>query len=206
LSGVRVTESADKGIAYFLAKNWWLTLIRGLAALGLGVGLFAWPESTLDSMLRFMALYWLSSGLMSLMQAVHGDRRGRGFFFITGMVGILGGLFVLLHSLFEATVSFTLLASMFGTVAILTGLLHMLAGFRTSATAGREWSWGSFFLGIIEVVMGLIVISSPGNPSKITFMVASIWALIGGGGLIADSIQLRRRWRAMREAAQPDTC
>jgi uncharacterized membrane protein HdeD (DUF308 family) len=52
-----VTESAGKGIAYFLAKNWWLTMIRGLAALGLGIGLFAWPESTLDSLLRFMALY-----------------------------------------------------------------------------------------------------------------------------------------------------
>jgi uncharacterized membrane protein HdeD (DUF308 family) len=107
--------------------------------------------------------------------------------------------------LFEATVSFTLLATMFGAIAILTGLLHMLAGFRTSAAAGREWSWGSFLLGIIEMVMGLIVIASPGNPSKITFTVVSIWALIGGGGLIADSIQLRRRWRAMRKAAQADT-
>jgi uncharacterized membrane protein HdeD (DUF308 family) len=200
-----VTESADKGIAYFLAKNWWLTMVRGLAALGLGIGLFAWPESTLDSLLRFMALYWLSSGLMSLMRAVRGDRLGRGFFLITGMVGILGGLFVLLHSLFEASMSFTLLATMFGIIAVLTGLLHMLAGFRTSAAAGREWSWGSFLLGIVEVVMGLIVIASPGNPSKITFTVVSIWALIGGGGLIADSIQLRRRWRAMRKEAQPDT-
>ena len=79
-----MTESAGKGITYFLAKNWWLTMIRGLAALGLGLGLFAWPESTLDSLLRFMALYWLSSGLMSLMRAVRGDRRGRGFFFMTG--------------------------------------------------------------------------------------------------------------------------
>jgi uncharacterized membrane protein HdeD (DUF308 family) len=73
-------------------------MIRGLAALGLGLGLFAWPESTLEALLRFMALYWLSSGLMSLMRAVRGDRLGRGFFLITGMVGILGGLFVLLHS------------------------------------------------------------------------------------------------------------
>ena len=196
-----MTESADKGIAYFLAKNWWLTMIRGVAALGLGMGLFAWPESTLDALLRFMALYWLSSGLMSLMRAVRGDRLGRGFFFITGMVGILGGLFVLLHSLVEAAVSFTLLATMFGIIAILTGLLHMLAGFRTSAAAGREWSWGSLFLGIIEAVMGLIVIASPGTPSRITFTAASIWALIGGGGLIADSIQLWRRWRAMRKDA-----
>jgi hypothetical protein len=46
--------------------------------------------------------------------------------------------------------------------------------------------------------MGLIVISSPGNPSNITFMVVSTWALIGGGGLIADSLQLRKRWRAIR--------
>jgi hypothetical protein len=71
-------------------------------------------------------------------------------------------------------------------------------GFRTSAGAGREWSWGSFFLGVVEVVMGLIVMASPGNPSTITFSVISIWALIGGGGLIATAIRLRRRWGAMQ--------
>ena len=70
--------------------------------------------------------------------------------------------------------------------------------FRTSAGAGREWSRGSLFLGIVEVVMGLIVIASPGNPSTITFSVISIWALIGGGGLIANAIQLRRKWMAMQ--------
>jgi hypothetical protein len=46
--------------------------------------------------------------------------------------------------------------------------------------------------------MGLIVIASPGNPSTITFSVISIWALIGGGGLIANAIQLRRKWMAMQ--------
>jgi hypothetical protein len=40
--------------------------------------------------------------------------------------------------------------------------------------------------------------ASPGNPSTITFSVISIWALIGGGGLIATAIRLRRRWGAMQ--------
>jgi uncharacterized membrane protein HdeD (DUF308 family) len=107
-------------------------------------------------------------------------------------VGIAGGLFVLVHPLLTGRVSFATLAFMFGFVAILTGLLHIFGGFRTSTGAVRTWSVGSFFLGVVEVILGLVVMASPGAPSRITYALATIWALVGGGGLITDAIRLRR--------------
>ena len=173
-------------------RLWWLTMIRGVAALGLGIGLAVWPESTTEALLRFMALYWLSSGVMSLLRAFHGGRRGRGLFLVTGLVGIFGGIFVLVHPRLTDSVSYATLAFMFGIAVILTGLLHIFGGFRTSTGIGRRWSAGSFFLGVVEVVLGLVVMASPGDPSRITYALATIWALVGGGGLIADAIRLRR--------------
>jgi uncharacterized membrane protein HdeD (DUF308 family) len=93
--------------------------------------------------------------------------------------------------LLKATVNFATLALMFGIVAILTGLLHIFGGFRTSAGIGRRWSVGSFFLGVVEVILGLVVVASPGDLNRLTYGAATIWALIGGGGLLADSIRLR---------------
>jgi uncharacterized membrane protein HdeD (DUF308 family) len=99
---------------------------------------------------------------------------------------------VLVVPLLTSEVSLATLAYMFGIVAILTGLLHIFGGFRTSTGVGRRWSTGSFYLGIVEVILGLVVILSPGDPSGITYTAATIWALIGGGGLITESIRLRR--------------
>jgi uncharacterized membrane protein HdeD (DUF308 family) len=200
-NGVPLAGSEQENTTDLKARLWWITMIRGGAALGLGIGLLAWPASTTETLLRFMALYWLSSGVMSLVRAIRGDRRGRVLFLVTGIVGIVGGLFVLVHPLLTATVSFATLAVMFGIVAILAGLLHIFAGFSTSASVGRRWSAGSFLLGVVEVILGVIVMASPGDPSRITYVVATIWALIGGGGLLADSIRLRRLARVLRRAA-----
>ena len=192
--------SEQKNSADLKTRLWWITMIRGVAALGLGIGLFVWPASTTDTLLRFMALYWLSSGVMSLVRGIRDDRRGRILFLVTGIVGILGGIFVLVHPLLTAMVNFAALAFMFGIVAILSGLLHIFGGFRTSAGVGRRWSVGSFFLGVVEVILGLVVMASPADPSRTTYVVATIWALIGGGGLFADAIRLRRLARMHRTA------
>jgi uncharacterized membrane protein HdeD (DUF308 family) len=195
---LHLAVSEQESTADLKARLWWITMIRGVAALGLGIGLFVWPASTTETLLRFMALYWLSSGVMSLVQGIRGDRRGRVLFLVTGIVGILGGLFVLVHPLLTARVSFATLAFMLGIVAILTGLLHIFGGFRMSAGIGRRWSVGSFFLGVVEVILGLVVMASPGDPNRLTYAAATIWALVGGGGLLADSIRLRRLARLHR--------
>jgi uncharacterized membrane protein HdeD (DUF308 family) len=140
--------SEQQSTADLKARLWWITMIRGFAALGLGIGLSVWRASTTETLLRFMALYWLSSGVMSLVRAIRGDRRGRVLFLVTGIVGIVGGLLVLVHPLLTATVSFATLALMFGIVAILAGRSTSLPDSGqapASAADGRQevFSWVS---------------------------------------------------------------
>jgi uncharacterized membrane protein HdeD (DUF308 family) len=84
---------------------------------------------------------------------------------------------------------------MFGIIAVLTGLVHIFGGFRTSHNEGREWTLSSFLLGITEIGLGVLVLASPENPHRAVIWVAAAWATVGGAGLILLSIRQLRLYR-----------
>ena len=71
-------------------KYWWIILARGIFALALGLGLFLPFIDSKNSLLNFMAIYWLLSGISSIGWGFRGARR-KGVWFVAGLVGIIGG-------------------------------------------------------------------------------------------------------------------
>ncbi|MGB3714097.1 MAG: hypothetical protein WA996_06675, partial [Candidatus Promineifilaceae bacterium] len=55
-----------------------------------------------------------------------------------------------------------------------------------------KWAWEHFFLGLIEIGMGLVILASTILTVQISALALSAWGLIAGIGLIADAIRLRR--------------
>ena len=96
------------------------------------------------------------------------------------------------HSLIASLVAPRVIINLFAMVAILTGLLHVLGGYRIRQDHGRRWSWGSFFLGVVQIVLGALLLASPEEVPPAVLYVAIIWALIGGIGLPADAYRWRR--------------
>jgi uncharacterized membrane protein HdeD (DUF308 family) len=52
----------------------WITLVRGLLAIALGVSLILWPDKARPMLVNFMGMFWLVSGIVSLRWGVHGER------------------------------------------------------------------------------------------------------------------------------------
>jgi uncharacterized membrane protein HdeD (DUF308 family) len=102
------------------------------------------------------------------------------------------------------------LLSVIGLIILLTGLMHIFGGFRTgpveTRTYGqirsrvwpRTWSWTAFFLGLFEIVLGVILVIAPMERGPGIYLAASVWALVGGTILLGDAPRLRR----LRQAAQ----
>jgi uncharacterized membrane protein HdeD (DUF308 family) len=117
---------------------------------------------------------------------------------LAGIVGVLAGLaaisrrFDLLGAVFSDAVAITVL----GIAILLTGLMHMLGGFRTAEDANRQLSRLSILLGLFEVVLGGALILEPLDQGMIIYIGASIWAMVGGTILIGDALRLRSRARA----------
>jgi uncharacterized membrane protein HdeD (DUF308 family) len=139
-------------------------------------------------------MYWLGSGLISLRWGV-GGRRSKGVWLAAGIIGVLAGLAMLSRSVTRSVLPETTLFYVLGLVILFTGLLHIFGGFRTGESLSREWSVASLLLGVFEVVLGLVMISTPTQFGPALHLAAGAWALLGGTILIGDAMRVRRRQR-----------
>ena len=181
----------------------WIILVRGILAITLGLTLLLQPDKVRPFLITSMGIFWLVSGAMSIRWGLSG-RRARGMPLLAGVVGMLAGLaaisrrFELLDAVFSDTVAITLL----GIAILLTGLMHMLGGFRTGRDANRQLSRLSILLGLFEVVLGGALTLEPLDQGMIIYVGASIWAMVGGTILIGDALRLRSRARGRKGEGQ----
>jgi uncharacterized membrane protein HdeD (DUF308 family) len=191
----------------------WITLIRGMLAITLGVALFFQPDKARPMLVNFMGMYWLVSGIVSLRWGVHGER-ARGLSLLAGAIGVLAGVGMLSRRFTTGMIGEDVLLSVVGLIILLTGLMHIFGGFRTgpqeTRTYGqirsrvwpRAWSWTAFFLGLFEVVLGVILIVEPLGRGPVIYFAASVWALLGGAILISDAVRLRRLGQRAKQGAE----
>jgi uncharacterized membrane protein HdeD (DUF308 family) len=187
----------------------WTTLIRGILAFGLGAALLLQPEKSLPMLANFMGIYWLVSGAVSLRWGAAGERP-RPLTLAAGIVGVLAGLAMLARWFAVGEGGEALFATILGGIILLTGLLHVFAGFPTrqgraqqgaqrSRGLPRARSWTSVLLGAFEVVLGVLLILSPlERRGPVFYGVVTIWALLGGLILLLDAARLRRSVSAKR--------
>jgi uncharacterized membrane protein HdeD (DUF308 family) len=175
----------------------WIMLIRGMLAVTLGVTLLFWPDKARPMLVNFMGMFWLVSGIVSLRWGVHGER-ARGLSLLAGAAGLLAGVGMLSRRFTQGMVGEDVLLSVIGLIILLTGVMHIVGGFRTGPevrhlfSANRQWSWTAFLLGLFEMILGLILVVEPMNRGPAVYSAASVWALVGGAILLGDALRIRR--------------
>jgi uncharacterized membrane protein HdeD (DUF308 family) len=186
----------------------WITLVRGMLAITLGVALIIQPDKARPMLVSFMGMFWLVSGVVSLRWGVHGER-ARGLSLLAGAIGVLAGIGMLSRRFTYGIVGEDILISVVGLIILLTGLMHILGGFRIGPVEThlfsqersrvwlRAWSWTAFLLGLFEMILGLMLVIEPMGRGPLVYFAASVWALLGGAILIGDAVRIRR----LRQAA-----
>jgi uncharacterized membrane protein HdeD (DUF308 family) len=170
----------------------WVTILRGILATLLGIALIFQPDKTRPMLVNFMGMFWLASGIMSLRWGASGQRARRRSL-AAGVIGIIGGLIVLTRELARDFLDDRVVVYILGAVIVLTGLIHVFGGFRVGEETERQRSWTSLLLGIFEIVLGALLLTSPTEPGPGIFIAASIWAFIGGFMLFGDALRQRAK-------------
>ena len=154
-----------------------------------------------------MGLFWLTSGLV-LVRRAHPvlDRgaenaMGKRTSVLLGTIGVLAGLLVLTRTLSFQVVPEVLVFELLGAVILLTGILHLIGQFRIDRISKLGRTTRHKILAIFEIVLGVLLISSPLERSPIVYWVATVWALIAGIAIIGDALYARSQ---EREETQPD--
>src|SRR5258707_10861593 len=84
-------------MVHALAKNWWLLLLRGIAAIIFGVLAFAWPSITLLTLILFYGAFALVDGVLAVIAAITGGAPApRWWLVIVCLLGIAAGLLTFL--------------------------------------------------------------------------------------------------------------
>lgn len=133
---------------------WWIFLLEGIAAIIFGILLLTQPAATLVALVIFLGFYWLFVGVLELVR-VFVDRSVPWFWsLLIGVLGIVAGLIVLKHPLFAAVVLPTAIVVWLGVLGLVIGVFAIIGGF----TGGGI---GSFIFGVINFIIGLILLGSP---------------------------------------------
>ena len=82
------------------------------------------------------------------------------------------------------------LVVLFGGFVMLDGLLSILASMRAKA-GGSEWG-AALMVGLVEIILGLLIIMWPGVTTRVVLLFIGSWAIIRGVLEIYAAIQLRK--------------
>lgn len=174
-----------------LASLWWMPLIRGILLVIFGILMFTRPGATLLSLLWFMGIYWIVDGVFSLIEGVRGHpEKSRIWLWISGIVSILGGLFILGNPVVAGLVGGTFLGYLIGIAILVSGIMMIFAGREKDEV--RQWSVWGLIMGVFYALFGLFVIANPVVTLATLTWLFSIWAIVAGVIAVVMAFRLRR--------------
>jgi uncharacterized membrane protein HdeD (DUF308 family) len=162
---------------------WWLFLLEGLVTLVIGLLVLTYPAATVIALVQFLGLYWLIVGLLRLI-GLFEDRRMWGLKLCASILGILAGVSVLQHPLFSPLV-------IGGTIIILLGIDGILIGALDLVRAFEGGGWSIGIVGVVNVLLGLILLSNPLGLAFALPMFIGVVAIIGGIASIGMAFRVK---------------
>jgi len=166
------------------SQIWWLFLLQGLAGIILGLMLITAPGTTLIAMITFLGFYWLITGVLSLVQMFVDRSVPWIWSLLSGVLGLAAGLIVLRHPLLAAVTVPTIIVIVLGVEALIMGFVNLVAGFKGGGVA-------SFLLGVVNVLIGLLLLSSPATAALAVPLVFGIILLVQGFSLVFWAFRVR---------------
>jgi uncharacterized membrane protein HdeD (DUF308 family) len=160
-----------------LARNWWLEVLRGVAAIIFGVLAFVWPGITLLTLVLFYGAFALVDGVLAIVAAVRGGNpMPRWWLAIVGIAGIAAGALTFLMPGLTALVLVTFIAVW----AIVLGVMEIVGAIKLRKEVQGEWLL--ILNGAISVLFGLVLLWRP-----VTGAIALVW-IIGAYAIILGVI------------------
>jgi uncharacterized membrane protein HdeD (DUF308 family) len=170
-----------------IAKEWWMLAVLGVASLVCGVLAIVYPDITLLAVGIIFGFYLLLAGVFELVEAIVGDVASRALSAIVGVVALIAGL-VCLRRPGESLLA---LIVVLGIYLIVTGVARLVRAFASVEYRG----WG-VFAAIVDLVLGILVLSWPDESLVTLAVLFGISLIFRGLFALVGAFQLRRLKKA----------
>jgi uncharacterized membrane protein HdeD (DUF308 family) len=172
-----------------LAENWWLLLLRGIAAIAFGIMSFIWPGLTLLTLVFLWGSYALVDGAFALWAGISGRADAhvsRWWLTLVGIVGIIAGLL----AFGWPGVTAQMLLVFIAVWAMIVGLLQIVGAIELRKEIRGEWLL--VLSGVLSIALGVAMIARPAAGAVAIVWLIGYFALLVGCIYIALSFELRR--------------
>ena len=174
---------AAGGMAFELAKKWWVLLLRGILLIIIGLLSFVSPLVWIT----FVGIYMLIDGMVMLISGF-GDQpagQSRWPLIVVGILGLLAGLIILWNPALGG-LSLTVVIAAW---AIVTGILEIIAAIRLREEIDNEW-W-LIITGILAIIFGILVFQNVLAGILTIAFIFGIFAILAGILSIALAFRVR---------------
>jgi len=167
-----------------------MNLYRGGAAVVLGILLLFMPDKSKDFLFNLMGFFWLSIGFAVLRRSQEDARYpGKHTALIAGLVASVTGLLVVTRRFTESWIGEDVVFFVLGTVILATGLLHIFGEIRIGGITANRQTTVHFLLGVLEVLLGGLLLLSPQKDRPFVYWAATAWALIYGAMALTTAVR-----------------
>jgi uncharacterized membrane protein HdeD (DUF308 family) len=178
---------ALQGLLGILGRNWWVMLLRGIAAIVFGVIAVVWPGLTVFVLVILFGAYTLVDGIIEIWSGIQSRNEHDRWWveILIGLAGVVAGILVMTWP------GVTALALMYVIAAwmVVTGVLQIVYAIRLRKEISNEWLLG--LSGLLSLLLGGYFFAFPGKGAISLVWVIGIYAIMFGILLIVFSFRVK---------------
>src|SRR3954452_16185826 len=175
MKGARMPEYAEGSNPLTeLSRAWWLLMIVGVMCLAAGVIVLAQPDISLATLAVIAGIFLLVDGIYDVIVAIAEGGEGRGMLALIGVLSAIVGIILIRHPI-GSVVAIALLV---GIWLVSIGVVRLIRAF--ALAVGRGWN---LFVAFIEIVAGIVIVSSPDIGVTTLAILVGIAFILRGIGL-----------------------
>lgn len=173
------------------ASIWWIPVVMGLIALGVGVFFVVRNDSTLKTVTVILGIFLLIQAVVEILVAIFGKGEGRGVLALIGVVTAIAGL-LLVKKPFE---TLTVLILILGIVFVVAAIARLV-----DAVSSREGRGGNLLICLIDLAAGVIILAWPDLTLTAIAVIIGIVLIVRGLLMIVFGFQLRSAEKQLEQA------
>jgi uncharacterized membrane protein HdeD (DUF308 family) len=166
-----------------------MLLIIGIALFVIGAIMLWAPAKTQVNtwlfLIQLLGIWWLVRGILELVY-LFTDHSAWGWKLFMGIVSILAGAYILMYPIAAAIAVPQVFVLVLGIWGLMQGVILLIMAFRGGG-------WGAGILGVLELILGFILIGAYGDFGMgiALVWVTAIFALVGGVITIVQAFRQR---------------
>ncbi len=177
----RVANTIDN-----VASKWWLLLLRGLAAIAVGIVAFVHPGDTLVAMVIVLGAYACFAGILAIVAAISGFGGDHWWaLLLEGIIAIVAAGIIWSWPV-SSTLAFVYFVAAW---LIVSGILQVAGGVRLHDVINNEWIY--VLTGVISIAFGVWIFRNGAEGVVVTAFLLGWYFLLYGIAEVVVAFRLR---------------